>query len=81
MTRRLDSLEPGARFALVLDPQNIITGRLEELGPGSATVTLDRGATRRFTAQARDGSERVVTLARTTERTTWSLGTLVEVMP
>lgn len=80
----LGTLPVGARFrSVIVDvpprgfrplPDRIKYGTLEDLSSACATVTVERVVSRTFTTE--EGKD--VTLATASERTTWSLGTVVE---
>lgn len=71
---RLETLPVGTRFRLNISERHQRTGRLEDLSPSAATVTVERSVGRTF--KTADGSE--VTFTNVAERTTWSLATMVE---
>lgn len=70
----LRSLSPGTRFITGYSGR---PGTLERIGPGSATVVVERHTERHFTpTRGRHAGETVI-FTQERERTQWSLETLV----
>lgn len=76
---RLGSLKVGQAFRVVGCPE--LTGTVARIGAGSVTVKVDGGVEEVPPFTDRHGDERGGFQAHKRTRTTWSCGTLVELVP